>query len=86
MIRCGWCGNPTAGDPCSACGHEDPVRPWYQRGQEPPKVAKADEARKRLAAARHAIESEGRKATVDALAEQLGVDPRTVRRWREMTA
>lgn len=83
-LICGWCGKPTEGDPCSACGHEDPARPWRQRGQQPPTVSKDADARKRLAAARHAIESEGRRPTVEALAEAMNVSPRTVRRWREL--
>ena len=84
---CGWCGEPTRSDPCSACGHEDTARPWIQRGQEPP-LARLDPVaiRRRLAQARRDIEAEGRRPTVAALAERLDVTDRTVRRWREMTA
>lgn len=87
MIRCGWCGKPTANlDRCSSCGHEDPARPWTQRGQEPPPEERkagrpkvdAAEASRRLAALPH--------GTDDQLAEHHGVDPRTVRLWREKAA
>lgn len=85
MIRCGWCGGPTAShDRCTSCGHEAPERPWIQRGQEAPAVSgrvDATDVRRRLAEATRAL---GGSPSIEALAEQLGVSPRTVRRWREM--
>jgi hypothetical protein len=91
MIACGWCGKATASlDLCAACGHIDPARPWFQRGQEAPVIVHepgrpttdpADVSR-RLAAARASL---GPHATVDQLAELLDVSPRTVRRWRKVT-
>lgn len=89
MIRCGWCGKDTANrDRCTSCGHADPERPWVQRREPVPEVSHApgrpsvepDEAARRLAAARREI---GPGATVEAMAEHLGVDPRTVRRWQQ---
>lgn len=85
MIVCGWCGSNTANrDRCTSCGHEDPERPWVQRGQTVPEVARAagrpkvdaHEAARRLAAA-------GPGATDEAIAAHHDVDPRTVRHWRE---
>ena len=87
MIACGWCGLATANpDRCTSCGHEDPSRPWLQRGQSPPTIdGRTDPTtiRRRLAEATRAL---GGSPTIEALAEELGVSPRTVRRWREMTA
>ncbi len=85
MIVCGWCARPASGDRCAACGHADPARPWLQRGQQPPEAPPAAgrpslsdaEIRRRLDAARAAG-----AATVEQAAEAIGVDPRTVRRWR----
>ncbi len=92
-ITCGWCGHPTATAEtradhpanlprCSACGHEDPARPWTQRGQEPPTVNAADKHRKALHEAEAAIRAEGLTPTVDRIAERLDITPRNVRRWR----
>lgn len=85
MIRCGWCGKDTANrDRCTSCGHEDPARPYVQRGEAVPvreahapgRVAMtADEAGRRLA-------SLGPDATDEQLADRWEVDPRTIRRWR----
>lgn len=87
LIICGWCGHPTQNEiRCSSCGHEDPSRPWTQRGQDAPTIAgrtNPDDVRKRLAEATRDL---GGSPTIEALAERLGVSPRTVRRWREMTA
>jgi hypothetical protein len=85
MRTCGWCGQPTRVDPCSVCNHEDPDRPWLQRGQRPPTTiqVKRNDIRHRLAQARREL---GPGATVDAIAESIGVSPRTVRRWQEMSA
>jgi hypothetical protein len=85
VIICGWCGHATATlDRCTSCGHEDPPRPWVQRGQEAPTVdGRTDpvEVRKRLAEARAAI---GAPVTTARLAEYLDVDQRTVRRWQKV--
>lgn len=84
MITCGWCGRLTANvDRCTTCGHDDPTRPWAQRGMATPTHAPAagrpaltvEELRKRLAA--HP------GATDEQLAEQFDRDPRTIRRWRQ---
>ncbi len=91
MILCGWCGRATRPDQCVLCGR-DPAVPYRQRGTEPPVVDAQDgrpplrpaEVSRRLAAARQALAAAGRPITVEALAEQLDVSPRTVRRWREM--
>lgn len=91
MIRCGWCGNPTANrDRCTSCGHVDPERPWHQRGEPVPSVH-VDAAgrpaldrkaiRRRLEEARHAL---GADATVEQIAEFLNVSVRTVGRWRKL--
>lgn len=82
MRTCGWCGHPTATDPCSSCGHIDPDRPWIQRGQVPPVVDDAERHRRLLAEARDTLRREGVEPTIERLAEQLDVSPRTVRRWR----
>jgi predicted transcriptional regulator len=42
--------------------------------------------RRLLAEAEKALRDEGREATVDRVAEHLGIDPRTVRRWRAVSA
>lgn len=89
MIECGWCGVPTSTpDRCQSCRHEDPAKPWVQRGQEPPSVTSTpgrpalDEhaIRARYAEARAAL---GVAATVEAIAERLDRSPRTVREWRK---
>lgn len=92
VIVCGWCSKPTANaDRCTSCGHEDPARPWVQRGATPPAIGQPAAGRPRLdpaAVRRQLAEAEraldGRAPTVDALAEELGVDPATVRRWRKV--
>lgn len=83
VIVCGWCGQDTRPGACGTCGR-DPAVPWLQRAQEPPVVDEAAKHRRQLAEAAKAIESEGLRPTIDRLAEQLDVSPRTVRRWREM--
>lgn len=94
MIVCGWCGHPTAPDArCANCRHEDPAKPWLQRGETAPLVEDTAgrppldraEIGQRLAVARQSLTDAGRRATVEALAELLDVSPRTVRRWREMS-
>lgn len=82
MIRCGWCGRDTANrDRCTSCGHVDPMRPWVQRGEPVPEVTR-EAGRPSLTDAelRHRLASGG---TDDAIADRFGVDPRTVRRWRQ---
>lgn len=91
MIVCGWCARLTANrERCTSCGHEDPPRPWAQRGVEPPewhpshgrpRVTPTEVAR-RLADARREL---GDRATVERLAEHLDVSPRTVRRWQKVS-
>lgn len=84
MIRCGWCGKPTANrDRCTSCGHIDPERPFIQRGDPVPTYNASDVNRKRLADAQAEL---GPDATIERLAEHLDVSPRTVRRWREMSS
>lgn len=91
LIRCGWCDHPTPPDEdCHACGHEDPARPWIQRGRQAPTVRTdavgrpvldAGAIRRRLRDARAAL---GPEATREALAEQLGVSVRTLGRWQKV--
>jgi hypothetical protein len=57
--------------------------PWLQRGQQPQAFDAVEVNRRRLA---EAVAAVGRDATVEQLAEYLDVDPRTVRRWRQMSA
>jgi hypothetical protein len=87
VIRCGWCGKPTANeDRCTSCGHSDPTRPYFQRGEAVPQIdGRLDSAdvRRRLAEARSAL---GGNPSVERIAEHLDVSPRTVRRWRELAA
>jgi len=74
-IVCGFCSAVTDdGEPCVNCRH-DPVIPYTQRGAEP---VVAD-ASLRLSEAVRAL---GATATTEQLADYLGVEPRTVRRWR----
>ena len=90
MILCGWCGVATSPDRCASCGR-DPEVPYLQRGQpvriiepEPGRPAlDADEVRRKYADARASLVSEGRPATVEAIAERLDRSPRTVREWRK---
>lgn len=93
MILCGWCGRGTPDGPaCVICRHDDPARPYRQRGTEPPRVdvhegrptlVPSDVVR-RLAVARAELQRQGRTVTIETMAELLEVSPRTVRRWREM--
>ena len=91
VITCGWCGKPTTAARCVACDHEDPARPWAQRGMPAPVVEREPgrprtdpaEVAHRMAEARTAL---GPHATVDAIAEALDVSPRTVRRWQKVSA
>ena len=92
MILCGFCGRAVeAYVRCSTCGHYPEVA-WEQRGEIPPVVEKPvagrpaldlDDIRRRLTAATNSLQSEGRQATVGALAERLDVSDKTIRRWRE---
>lgn len=90
MIRCGWCGDPTANRlRCDACGR-DPELPYAQRGTAPVEERHGDgrpaldasAIRQSYQAARAALASRGREATVEAIAEELDRSPRTVRDWR----
>lgn len=90
-IKCGWCMTPTSHDPCHACEHPDPTRPWIQRGLTPPQV-KTDaagrptldprEVRRKLREARAEL---GSDATTDMLAEHLRISNRTLGRWQKLT-
>lgn len=92
MIVCGWCGKSTVNsDRCTTCGHLDPARPWEQRGEAAPVISQhvpgrpaldPADIRHRLATARASLGS--RPATVEAMAEALEVDARTVRRWQKV--
>lgn len=91
MIRCGWCGHPTAPDHCGHC-QRDPAVPWVQRGVIPPTVEEHDAGRpaldedairSRYGAARAALIAEGRAPTLEGIAERLDRSPRTVRQWRQ---
>ena len=63
MIACGWCGEPTTSlERCSHCRHEDPAKPWVQRGLEPPTHAEIERAAKQLIAARQRVVAEVREA------------------------
>jgi hypothetical protein len=85
MIVCGWCHGDTEPGHCSSCGR-DPALPWLQRATEPPVVTPADRYARFLAVAETQIRLEGHEPTIERLAERLDVDPRTVRRWRAMSA
>lgn len=82
MIACGWCGAGTESDRCSNCGR-DPEQAYTQRNRTP--LVFNDHSR-RLADARKRLTASGRAITVDRLAEEIGVDARTVRRWQQMSA
>lgn len=84
-LICGWCGNGTrSATRCDRCGHADPARPFVQRGEEQPDESALRRRRLRLAEA--AIRAEGVEPTAERIAERLDLSPRTVRRWREMSA
>lgn len=92
MILCGWCGRATPdGDTCAVCNHIFPTLPYTQRGlpvpvvdvhEGRPTLVPAD-IKRRFAVARAALERAGKPVTIESMAEQLDVSPRTVRRWRE---
>lgn len=94
MITCGWCGRSADyGRDCPACGHQRPEQPWTQRGIIPPAAPLRDpgrpsldpaDTRRRLSGAREALAGRGRQPTEEALAEELGVSPATVRRWQKV--
>lgn len=90
MIRCGWCGVVTGTEPCDACGR-DPMLPYRQRGIVPTAIAHHDAGRPMLdartirsqyGAARQVLLAAGRSPTIEAIAEELGRTPRTIRDWR----
>ena len=95
MISCGWCGQSTPdAERCVLCRHEDPARPWVQRGLPVPRTDSHEgrpaldpsDVARRIAAARLLIERSGHPATIEALAEVLDVSTRTVRRWQRMAS
>jgi len=63
------------------CGREAAL-PWIQRNEEPPAVTSFARNRRLLAQAERSIRADGLEPTIDRLAERLGRDARTVRRWR----
>ena len=91
MIVCGWCAAATEPGRCAHCGR-DPALPWIQRAQEPP-AARADQEtggrptldasqiRQRLRIARKEL---GPDVTNAALADHLGIHPRTLGRWQKL--
>ncbi len=91
MILCGWCGHPTGPGLCASCGRPAEL-PYTQRGTTPvgvsvplpgrPVLAEAD-IRRRYVEAVHALRSEGRPVTLEALAERLDRSSRQVREWRK---
>lgn len=86
MILCGWCGKQTVNrDRCTSCGHEDPARPWAQRGQPVPVVGPREAGRPVLTSdeMRRRLGSMGPDATDAQIADHFDVDERTVRRWRQ---
>ena len=91
MIVCGWCGEPTFSERCGNCGHDDPSRPWVQRGREVPQIDTGvgrhsldeQDIRQRYGSARSAVISAGREPTIEHIAEELDRSPRTVREWRK---
>jgi methylphosphotriester-DNA--protein-cysteine methyltransferase len=85
MIVCGWCHSDTAPGRCSPSGRE-PALPWLQRATEPPVVTEAERHRRLLTDATAALRAEGADPTTERLAEHLGIDPRTIRRWRAVSA
>jgi len=84
-IACGWCGASTEVKPCSSCGR-DPELAHAQRGRPAPALDDQASIARRLADARHRLSAGGRAITVERLAEELDVSPRTVRRWQQMAA
>ena len=79
MIVCGWCGNGTPDElDCLSCGHEDPAKPWHQRGMEPP-----DHHALQIAQATKRLRMRGERVTDETLAEELDISPRTLGRWRQ---
>ncbi|HEY6014711.1 MAG TPA: helix-turn-helix transcriptional regulator, partial [Candidatus Limnocylindrales bacterium] len=91
LIRCGWCGAVTKpAEPCHACGHVEPEKPWVQRDQEVPEIRTdaagrpaldARDVRKRLREARASL---GPSATKAQIAEHLDVSVRTLGRWEQL--
>jgi hypothetical protein len=82
MIVCGWCGQPTTPGPaCASCGR-DPALPWTQRGLFAPLADKYARERRLLAEAERDIRGQGLEPSADRLAERLGIDARSVRRWQ----
>lgn len=85
MIVCGWCGRLTQDAArCDACDHRDPRIPYEQRNLPVPDGSAIK--RRQMVDVEAALRAEGVKPTVERIAERLEVSPRTVRRWREMSA
>jgi hypothetical protein len=90
-IVCGWCNGATVnGGTCDQCGR-DPRLPWTQRGRPPQELPDTPAGRPTLDAAsirevytsaRSALIAAGREPTVEAIAERVNRDPRTVRDWK----
>lgn len=91
QIQCGWCGQPTIDeDACERCGR-DPRLAWEQRGSDPVRLKDKGHGRPDLEVAevlkvyegaREALRARGVDPTVEAIAEELGRSPRTIRDWR----
>lgn len=91
LIRCGWCGAVTKpAEPCHACGHGEPEKPWVQRDQAVPSVRTDAVGRPVLEPAairrllREARSALGPSATQAQLAEHLQVSTRTLGRWQKV--
>jgi hypothetical protein len=103
VIVCGWCGQATAGEwettalmptgetRCQSCGHEDPARPWVQRGDTPPSPQPRPEGRPPLDASQirqrlRIARKEHPDATNAELAEALDISERTLGRWLKVAS
>ena len=83
LIVCGWCRRPTRAEArCGACGHREPRLPWLQRAQEAPEAPEPSAGRPRLTDAEVRRRLASVSGTVEQQAEALGVDARTIRRYR----
>ena len=90
---CGWCEQSTTDELiCSQCGHEDPARPWLQRGKTIPLSEEREhlggrprlepgQIRQRLRIAQKEL---GDNATNAQVAERLEISERTLARWQKL--